>query len=285
MNHALSNAAYGHAAHGLYTPPAADDVPPAGARVTSVLGLRFWDAGLPEAAALMVRAAQQDRRLEVFFVNAHCCNVAARCSEYAALLARMPFLFADGAGMALAARIEGRRLHNNVNGTDLFPLLCAEAAARRVPIALLGAAPGVARRCAERIEQLFPGLSVCWADHGYHSVGEERARIERLNASPAQLLFVAKGVPDQELWIAHNRARLAVPVVLGVGALFDFYSGSIPRAPRLVRRLRGEWLYRLWREPRRLAGRYLLGNPAFIARTVWRRASGQGLRATQGGMS
>jgi N-acetylglucosaminyldiphosphoundecaprenol N-acetyl-beta-D-mannosaminyltransferase len=247
--------------------------------------LRFWDVALPEAARLIVQAAQQDRRLEVCFVNAHCCNVAARCAEYAALLEQMPFLFADGAGMALAARLEGRELRNNVNGTDLFPLLCAESAARKVPIALLGAAPGVARRCADRIERRFPGLRVTWIDHGFHSAGEEQTRIEQLNASPAQLLFVAKGVPQQELWMAQNRARLAIPVVLGVGALFDFYSGSVPRAPQLVRRLRGEWAYRLWREPRRLAGRYLLGNPAFIARAVWRRTFGRRPRGTQGGMS
>ena len=67
---------------------------------------------------------------------------------------------------------------------------------------------------------------------------EERARLEDLNASGAKILFVAKGVPDQECWIAENAARLAAAVVLGVGALFDFYSGAVTRAPRLVRDLR-----------------------------------------------
>jgi exopolysaccharide biosynthesis WecB/TagA/CpsF family protein len=85
------------------------------------------------------------------------------------------------------------------------------------------------------------------------------------------MLFIAKGVPDQELWISAHAAQLSAPVVLGVGALFDFYSGAIPRAPQYLRRLRLEWLYRLWCEPRRLFRRYVLGNPEFVTRAVlWR---------------
>jgi N-acetylglucosaminyldiphosphoundecaprenol N-acetyl-beta-D-mannosaminyltransferase len=154
-----------------------------------------------------------------------------------------------------------------------------------VPVALLGARPGVARACAERIMRMYPGLRVVWTEHGYLTPEQELARLADLNASGARILFVAKGVPVQECWIADHADRLAAPVVLGVGALFDFYSGAVRRAPRLVRDLRSEWLYRLMLEPRRLSRRYLLGNPAFIARTLLWRSLSHPLERRDGGLT
>ena len=244
---------------------------PAAAAIREILGLRFWDAELELAAQFLVEAAVTDERLQVYFVNAHCINVAARDASYAQLLKNAPFLFADGAGMALAARIAGVGLANNVNGTDLFPRLCAAAAAAAVPLAFLGAREGVARRCATLMEREYPGLRVVWVEDGYLSSDAEDVKLAELNTSGARLLLVAKGVPAQERWIAAHAARLTVPVILGVGALFDFYSGTVPRAPPLVRKLRMEWAYRLLQEPRRLFRRYVLGNPEFIARALlWR---------------
>jgi exopolysaccharide biosynthesis WecB/TagA/CpsF family protein len=255
------------------------------AELREFLGLRFWDVDLETAARFLVQQADAGRRLEVYFVNAHCVNVAARDAAYAALLEQAPFLFADGFGMSLAARFAGLRLEHNVNGTDLFPVLCRTAAAAGVPIALLGARPGVAQACADRMQRSHPGLRVAWTGHGYLDRAEELAAIDAMNASGAKVVFVAKGVPAQERWIAAHRARLEAPVVLGVGALFDFYSGTVRRAPRLVRRLRSEWVYRLAREPRRMAGRYLLGNPAFLARAAAWRALGQPVLRRDGGAS
>ncbi len=254
-------------------PGSAANTTPLESEFRRIFGLRFWDTDIERVARFLVDGAIAGERLGIYFVNAHCVNVAARDPAYATLLARAPFLFADGVGMAIAARLAGLRLQNNVNGTDLFPKVCAAAAAAGVPVAFLGARPGVASRCADAMRREFPRLSIVWVQHGYLAPEEERASLDELNASGAKLLFVAKGVPAQELWMARNADRIGPPVVLGVGALFDFYSGSIPRAPRVMRDLRIEWLYRLMLEPRRMFSRYLLGNPAFIARAVrWRAA-------------
>jgi exopolysaccharide biosynthesis WecB/TagA/CpsF family protein len=258
---------------------------PANDDLREFIGLKFWDIPLPRAARFIVDRAACGERTHVFFVNAHCVNAAAAHAGYAKLLADAPFVFADGVGMAIAARFSGTRLEHNVNGTDLFPLICQAAAAASVPIALLGAKPGVAQACAERMTRTFPGLRVVWTDHGYLGAEQERARLADLNASGARILFVAKGVPAQECWIAENAERLAPPVVLGVGALFDFYSGAVKRAPPLVRGLRSEWLYRLVLEPRRLSRRYLLGNPAFIARTLLWRSLSHPLARRDGGLT
>lgn len=236
-----------------------------------IMGLRFWDTRLEAAARFLVHAAVSEQRLQVYFVNAHCVNVAARDPGYAQLLRNAPFLFADGAGMALAARLAGAALHNNVNGTDLFPRICAAAAAASIPLAFLGSRPGVARQCATVMERAHPGLRIVWVADGYLPSAAEDQMLAELNTSGARLLFVAKGVPAQEHWIAEHAGRIAAPVILGVGALFDFYSGTVPRAPPMLRRLRMEWAYRLAQEPRRLFRRYVLGNPEFVARALlWR---------------
>lgn len=235
------------------------------------IGLRFWDCSLARAATYLAGRAAANEKVQVFFVNAHCVNVASRDSAYRSLLEHAPFLFADGAGMALAARIWNLRLVNNVNGTDLFPVLCRVAAEVAVPVAFLGARPGVASACAARMKTEIPGLDVVWTEHGYWTPEQEEKKIEALNASGAKILFVAKGVPAQEHWIAAHVDQLRVPVVLGVGALFDFYSGTMPRAPRLMREWRLEWAFRLWQEPRRMFRRYVIGNPEFMVRALARR--------------
>jgi exopolysaccharide biosynthesis WecB/TagA/CpsF family protein len=248
-----------------------------------LFGLRFWDAELDTVAQFLVQCAAARERFHGFFVNAHCVNVAARDQDYARLLSQAPFLFADGVGMALAARMHGRRLVHNVNGTDLFPRLCSAAAAADIPIALLGARPGIAELCASQMQLAEPRLRVSWTGHGYHTPGAEALELRRLNESGARILLVAKGVPAQEHWIVRHAGQVLAPVTLGVGALFDFYSGAIPRAPRVVRHVQAEWVYRLLHEPRRLSRRYLLGNPAFICRTVSWRASGRRIGASGSG--
>jgi exopolysaccharide biosynthesis WecB/TagA/CpsF family protein len=234
----------------------------------SMLGLSFLDKPVHEVADLLIAAASQGGRQQVFFVNAHCVNTAAVNNTYAEILQSAPYVFADGVGMALASRICGTVLQNNVNGTDLFPLLCERAAREKVPFAFLGAKPGVAAECARRISIQYPGLQVVWIEHGYLSGESEAQCIAALNRSGAAMLFVAKGVPLQEIWIHQNAAKVHVPVILGVGALFDFYSGAIPRAPEWIRRLRLEWLFRLCMEPARMFRRYVIGIPLFILRVI-----------------
>jgi N-acetylglucosaminyldiphosphoundecaprenol N-acetyl-beta-D-mannosaminyltransferase len=109
---------------------------------------------------------------------------------------------------------------------------------------------------------------VAYTRDGYADAGDPARAIAGINRSGARILLVAKGVPRQECWIAAHAAELAPPVLMGVGALFDFYSGAVPRAPLAMRRLRMEWLFRLLVEPRRMCRRYVLGNPAFLYRAL-----------------
>jgi N-acetylglucosaminyldiphosphoundecaprenol N-acetyl-beta-D-mannosaminyltransferase len=199
-------------------------------------------------------------------------NIAWRDPAYKATLRACDRVFADGIGLRLGGRMLGVELRDNVNGTDMYPLLCQAAAKAGRSLYLLGARPGVAAAAAAAMRTRFPGLIIAGARDGYFSADEEDAVIEAINRSGAAILLVAMGAPRQEQWIARHRARLLPPIAMGVGGLFDFYSGRIRRAPPWMRKTGLEWVYRLLQEPGRMWRRYLIGNPLFLYRVSRQRA-------------
>lgn len=242
---------------------AATPVSPSLARRT-ILGLPLVDATTEQTVEHVLSGSVRS----VFFLNAHCANVRAGDRGYAAALGRADLILPDGIGVELAARMTGAGLTQNLNGTDFTPALLAEAARRGLSVFLFGAAPGTAEKAAKKLVTTIPGLRVAGTLDGYDGAADEDAAVARINASGADILLVAMGVPRQEIWIDTHLPDLSPRVVLGVGALFDFLAGNVTRAPRPVRAARMEWIWRLAQEPRRLAKRYLLGNAAFLGRAA-----------------
>ena len=232
---------------------------------TSLFGLRLVNARREAVADALITAAAEKARLVVSFVNAHCINIARRDAAYADTLHRSDVLLPDGSGVRFAAALAGAALGDNLNGTDLFPAMCLAAAQRGVSIFLLGGLPGVAAAAAETMVAACPGLRVGGTADGFFGPDATAATIARINASGAAIVFVGMGVPMQENWIAEHQAAIAAPVILGVGGLFDYYSGRIARAPQSLRAIGCEWMWRLAKEPRRMARRYLVGNISFVA--------------------
>ncbi|MGD8909246.1 MAG: WecB/TagA/CpsF family glycosyltransferase [Chromatiales bacterium] len=241
---------------------------PAPAQV-SLFGVSVSNEDLEGCLSWIFNRVASDEQAMVPFVNAHCFNVAYRDEAYLDVLKKATKVLPDGSGVRLACRFQGLNLKANLNGTDLFPHLCAESAQQGIPLFLLGAAPGVAETVAGKMCDRYPGLRIAGTQHGFFSAEEESAVIDRINRSGARILLVAMGVPQQELWLARNLERLRTPVNLGVGGLFDFYSDRISRAPVWLRELGMEWIWRLLQEPRRMWQRYVVGNPLFLLR-AWR---------------
>lgn len=205
----------------------------------------------------------------VHFVNAHCINVMAKDPAYFRALTRAgSVVLPDGAGIELALKLQGKRLVENLNGTDFVPRLAQRAAREGRSIFLLGARPGTAEKAARRLQDLAPGLIIAGVRDGFEGARDPQATIAAINASDADILLVAKGVPLQDIWLAEHSEALQPRLALGVGACFDFLAGNVSRAPEGLRRMRGEWIWRLMQEPRRLAMRYLVGNPVFVVRAV-----------------
>ncbi len=233
-----------------------------------LFGLDLYAGERDQVARMLVRRAVADVKTRVSFINAHCVNVAAKDDHYRSILKESHFLLPDGSGLRIAAKLARQRYGDNLNGTDLFPLICEYAAQAGASLFLLGGEPGVADAAAAEMQRRYPGLKVAGTQHGYFDRANNAQVIDQINASKADMLFVGFGVPLQEKWVAENSARLAAPVTLAVGGLFDYYSGRIPRAPAAFRKAGCEWVWRLAQEPRRLAERYLLGNAIFLLRAL-----------------
>ncbi|MHB2021571.1 MAG: WecB/TagA/CpsF family glycosyltransferase, partial [Candidatus Xenobia bacterium] len=222
------------------------------------------------ALTLLRARLQQGTPAQVCFVNADCVNLAFRNPEYRSVLQRAGLAFADGIGVEIAARLQGRHFVDNVNGTDMFPRLCAMLERSGHRIFLLGARPGVAEETAGWIRRHHPNLPVAGVQHGYFERDDDVVR--QIKASGADVLLVGMGAPRQDLWIARHLRECGVTLAMGVGGLFDFYSGRIPRAPAWMRSCGLEWVWRLYQEPGRMWRRYLIGNLVFLARALAGRA-------------
>ncbi|AMB57555.1 WecB/TagA/CpsF family glycosyltransferase [Microterricola viridarii] len=211
-------------------------------------------------------------------VNAAVCNLAASDTQFAADLAEAELRYADGQSIVWAARILGFRIPERVATTDLIYPLAARAASSGTRLFLFGGMPGVAQRAADRLQGDAPGLLIECND-GYVSPAETEALIARINQYQPGILLVGLGDPLQQRWVAENRQHLTVPAILTCGGLFDWTSGDNRRAPQWMLASGLEWLWRLIIEPRRLAARYLLGNPVFLFRLARQMVSSKtGLR-------
>ncbi|MBE2294248.1 MAG: WecB/TagA/CpsF family glycosyltransferase [Phycisphaerales bacterium] len=232
-----------------------------------------WIAVRATQAPNLCSTEKQEKAL-LAFVNPDCLNIAYTHDRYRSVLQQAARVLPDGIGIKVGCRIRGLGLAANVNGTDLFPRLCERAARDGFSLFLLGARPGIAEQVAKNMQARYPGLRIAGLQHGYFEPDEEDAIMARINTSGAGVLLVAFGVPRQELWLADHQAILRPPVCMGVGGLFDFYSGRIPRAPLWLREIGLEWTWRLIQEPGRMWRRYLLGNPLFLYR-VWKQDRGK----------
>jgi len=230
----------------------------------SIGGIPFLNSTLKDAVDTIVALAGQKAGQNIFFINPHCLNIARKHAQYADILRDTRYVYPDGSGIVMACQMLNTPLKENVNGTDLFPKLCVEAEARQLRLFLLGGREGVAETMRQKLLVRYPRLQFAGVRHGFFSPGDTGAVIAEINSSGADILLVAMGVPGQEIWLYEHRRSLTVPVRLGVGGLFDFYSGRIRRAPLWMREIGMEWIYRLLMEPTRMARRYLIGNVVFL---------------------
>jgi N-acetylglucosaminyldiphosphoundecaprenol N-acetyl-beta-D-mannosaminyltransferase len=238
------------------------------------MGVPIHDVTTAETVAYIARWIDQGGAYPIATVNPEFLMKARADSAFRAALNRAALCVPDGIGVLWAVRLRGRRLRERVAGSDLVPLLSAEAARRGWRVFYLGAAPGVAERTAEILAARHPGLPVAGCYAGSPAPEEEDGIVARVRAARTDLLFVAYGAPRQDLWLDRNLARTGAAVGIGVGGAFDFVAGVATRAPRWVQRLGLEWLHRLACEPWRW--RRQLALPAFAWRVLTGRDAPEG---------
>ncbi|MEP1932099.1 MAG: WecB/TagA/CpsF family glycosyltransferase [Roseibium sp.] len=216
-----------------------------------------------EAVELVQAALEQRAQLDIAICNAHTALTAFEDADYAAVLGKMTLLN-DGIGVNLANKIlHGVGFPDNLNGTDLVPFIL-ENIDRPLRIYLLGAKDTQVNLAKVHLEKTYPAHVIVGHRNGYVSEADCPDVCAKISAVKPDLLLVAMGNPRQERFIVENRHHLDVGVTIGVGALFDFLSGSVARAPSVIRAIGLEWLFRLAQEPRRLVYRYAIGIPKFL---------------------
>jgi N-acetylglucosaminyldiphosphoundecaprenol N-acetyl-beta-D-mannosaminyltransferase len=162
---------------------------------------------------------------------------------------------------------QGQAAVSRVYGPDLMLALCQLSVERGYSHYFYGGAAGVASLLADKLQIRFPGLKVagtCSPPVRPPTRAEDAQIVAQINQANPDVIWVGLGTPKQDLWMAAHRDQLTAPLLIGVGAAFDFHTGRIPQAPKWMQQNGLEWLFRLWQEPKRLWYRYLVYNPLFI---------------------
>jgi N-acetylglucosaminyldiphosphoundecaprenol N-acetyl-beta-D-mannosaminyltransferase len=257
---------------------------PASARQSAPLtASRSEVPGLPRAEILDVPLALTDYERTMAWMDAmiaarergyvtaaavHLVMVAQEDPETRAAVLGATLAVPDGQPLVWALRALGHRDVSRVYGPDLMAHYCARATTSGTAMYLYGGRhQGALVQLTLSLRQRFPGIRIVG---GYSppfrplTAEEEEWVIEDINRSGADVVWVGTGQPKQEKWMALMRARLHAPLLVGVGAAFDFHAGLVPQAPPWMQRFGLEWTYRLAREPRRLWRRYARYNPRFV---------------------
>lgn len=214
-----------------------------------LLGVGITQASEQDILEFITKRLQKNG--EKFYVvtpNPEILVIANKNEEYKRLLNAAEIALPDGIGVVVGARFMGRSIEQRVSGVDFVKSLCKHVSDWPITVSFLGGGPNVAERTAECLRSEIPNLKVAWT---------QKEWTQPLKFKRTDILFVAFGSPKQEIWIKNHLNDIPARVVIGVGGAFDMISGKVPRAPRFLRDLGMEWLFRLiiqpWRIKRQLS--------------------------------
>ncbi|MBI1299431.1 WecB/TagA/CpsF family glycosyltransferase [bacterium] len=202
---------------------------------------------------------------QVATVNPEFLVVARQDPSFRGVLQAADLVLADGVGLHLGAWLQGKRFVSRVAGSQLVYRLSPLAAQKGWRLFFLGAGPGVAEEAAQRLRDHYPHIDITVNAADPTEAGTAAA-LDHIRSTRPDILLVAYGAPQQDLWIAHNKEKAAVPVMIGIGGTLDVIAGRTPRPPQWLHDIGLEWLYRLWKQPWRW--RRQLRLPVFVGLVI-----------------
>jgi len=228
-----------------------------------ILGVRISKLNLADTMDKIRSFLVSGRKHSIFTPNPEICLEASRNREFQKTLNRSSLNIADGFGLKLGGAILGQKTPHRITGVDLTWQIIKLAAEKKYKIMLLGGKGDIAKLAAAKIKNKFPNIQIVGAGEGLHvkyenqkviyNSNENQKVINFINKVQPDILFVAFGAPKQEYWISKNILKLnSVKLAIGVGGTFDFISGKLKRAPKWIRKIGFEWLFRLFQEPKRI---------------------------------
>jgi N-acetylglucosaminyldiphosphoundecaprenol N-acetyl-beta-D-mannosaminyltransferase len=231
-----------------------------------VLGLPVDLVDMPTAVAKIVAGIQAGGFGRVSTLDSQGAYLAQHNGDLRVHYEQSSLVTADSYGVVWALSRKGHK-QPRVTGVDLVDALCAAAAEHGLSVYFLGAAPGMAQEAANRLAERHSGLRVSGVRDGYFRPDERDEVARHIADSKTDMLFVAMGIPRQELFITEYWTRLNVGMAVGVGGSLDVLSGRVKRAPKLIQAMRVEWLWRLILNPRKLPK--VMALPKFAWRVLW----------------
>ncbi len=238
----------------------------------NVLGVGVNALNLPGACDYVIAAARAPAKpAYVCFCDVNSVSCARRDPNHLTTLNRSLLTTPDGMPLVWLGRHAGHPTVGRVYGPDLLLEVCRATAGTELNHYFYGGGAGTAQALASNLQTRFPGLRVAGTETPPYRplTTDETTDLEkRIHALRPAFFWVGLSTPKQDAFMAEYSPRLGVPVMLGVGAAFDFLSGRVRQAPRWLQRSGFEWLWRLAAEPRRLAPRYFKNNPLFVLRVL-----------------
>lgn len=235
----------------------------------TILGVPIGSKQLHELVDEALSAIQQEGPRVVFAcANPHSLVVAQSDEVFKKAICSANQIVADGAGITIISRIFGLQIGPRITGFDYFSSIMGQLEIRgKGRIYFFGSSQKVLDIISEKMRKHFPSLELCGVfspPFRSWSPDENKKMIEAINAARPDVLWVGMTAPKQEKWVADNYLKLDVPVIGSIGAVFDFFAGTVPRAPAWMSKAGIEWLYRLIKEPRRMWKRNFVSTPKFV---------------------
>jgi N-acetylglucosaminyldiphosphoundecaprenol N-acetyl-beta-D-mannosaminyltransferase len=234
-----------------------------------VLGVRVDAVQIPDVISRMEDwIARRDSSRYIAVTDMHSLMQAQHAASFKKILQAADLVVPDGFPLVWLGRRKGFPLRRRVYGPELLDRFCESTAAKGYRHFFYGGAPGVAEALGARFAARFPGLQIAGAycpPFRLLTQEEDTEAVSTINAACAHVVWVGLGAPKQERWMFEHRSRLNAPVLVGVGAAFDFHTGRVAQAPPWMREHGLEWLFRFSREPARLWRRYLIYGTKFVA--------------------
>lgn len=237
---------------------------------TDIMGLQFDNITMEEALDAAKALLQGEHAARVVTPNAEIAYEALHDENMRTLLNSAELMLPDGAGVVLASKILKTPLQQKVAGVDFADGLLGMLAQNGKSVYLLGSKPGIAELAAEKMREKHPGLTICGMHDGYFK--DEAPVIAAINEAKPDVLFVCLGAPKQELFMKRHQNDLSCRLMIGLGGSLDSFAGTVKRAPKWMIKANLEWLYRLYKEPKRF-GR-MLRLPKYLWAVVCRRIRG-----------
>jgi len=230
-------------------------------------GIRTACIGREQMGRLMVgdcmaaRGGRRKARL-IFASNGHAVSMVRNDESFRENFAKADLIHADGQPVVIASHLlTDTPIPERSATTDFIHDASQKAREHNLRFFLFGSTEAVNAACVEKLRESYPGLKIVGRRHGYFSEDQEAEIVDEINAADADVVWVALGVPKEYEFCVRNREKIRAGWLVTAGGCFNFVCGDYTRAPQWMQAMSLEWLYRLWREPKRLWKRYAVTNP------------------------